>query len=44
MEAREAIHITIKNPALNHNMEKMYIPEIFNNLFKQMNLPMILAH
>ena len=32
-EAREAIHIRINNPALNHDMGKMYIPEIFNNLF-----------
>ena len=32
-EAREAILIRINNPALNCNMEKMYIPEILNNLF-----------
>ena len=30
--AREAILIRIKNPALNCNIEKMYIPDIFNNL------------
>ena len=33
-EAREAIHIRINNPALNHNMGKMYIAEIFNNLLE----------
>ena len=32
MEAREAIHIRINDPAPNYNMGKMYIPEIFNNL------------
>ena len=31
-EAREAIHIRINNPALNHNIGKMYIIEIINNL------------
>ena len=31
-EAREAIHIMINNPALNHNRVKMFIPEIFNSL------------
>ena len=29
-EAREAIHIRRTNPALNHNIGKMYIPNIFN--------------
>ena len=32
-EAREAIHIRINNPALKCNTGKMYIQEIFNNLF-----------
>ena len=31
-EAREAIHIRINKPALNHNPEKLYVPEIFNHL------------
>ena len=31
-KVREAIHIRINNPALNHNMGKMCMPEIFNNL------------
>ena len=31
-EATEVIHIRINHPILNHNMGKMYIPEIFNNL------------
>ena len=30
--AREAIHIRISKPALNHNMGKMHIPEIFTYL------------
>ena len=31
-EAREAIHMGINHPTLNCNTEKMYIPEIFNQL------------
>ena len=33
-EAREAIHITVSNPALSCNIRKMYIPEIFNCLLR----------
>ena len=31
-KVREAIHIRINNPAINYNIGKMNIPEIFNNL------------
>ena len=38
-EAREAIHIQRSNPALNHNLGKMYIPNIFNQLLGTTNSP-----
>ena len=39
-EAREAIHIRINNPVLNHNTGKMYVPEIFNHPLEQADLVM----
>ena len=32
IEAREAIHIRRNNPSLNHNIGKMNIPKIFNQI------------
>ena len=40
-EVRQAIHILRTNPALNCNIGKMYIPNIFNQLLGTINNPSI---